>query len=44
MRLSIGCCSSGCHLPHIDDVETEVLKAVGNISPGVSGEGDGLLP
>jgi hypothetical protein len=28
--LSVGCCSSG-HLPHVDNIQAEVLKAVGNI-------------
>jgi hypothetical protein len=27
---SVGCCSSGRHLLHVDDVEALVLKAVGN--------------
>jgi hypothetical protein len=29
--LSVGCSSIGCHLLHIDDVETYVLKAAGNM-------------
>jgi hypothetical protein len=32
--LSVGWCSCGRHLPHVDDV----LKAVGISSAGVSGE------
>jgi hypothetical protein len=45
LSLPVGCSSSGRHLPHVDDVEAYVLKAVGNIFPlACLGEGDGLKP
>jgi hypothetical protein len=31
MGFSVWCSSSGRHLPHVDDVEAYVVKAVGNI-------------
>jgi hypothetical protein len=34
--LSVGCCSSGRHLPHVNDTEDEVLKVGGNICAGMS--------
>jgi hypothetical protein len=39
----VGCSSIGHHLPHVDKVEAEVLKAVGFICHRRLGEGDGLL-
>jgi hypothetical protein len=31
MGFFIGCASSGCHVLPFDDIEAQVLKAVGNI-------------
>jgi hypothetical protein len=31
--LPVGCCSSGGHLRHVDDVKAKLLKAVGYIFP-----------
>jgi hypothetical protein len=45
VSLSVGCSTSGRHLPHFYDIEAEALKAVGNNYRWcVRGEGDGLLP
>jgi hypothetical protein len=39
----LGAVSSGRYLPHVDDVEAQVLKAVGNILACLV-RGDALFP